>query len=173
MIGASAVLMRLRTVIELLAALILTFAAIAAISQMAKASGIRVDGAYARASLGAGGAGAIYLTLRNEGSDPDRLRSASADVAGRAELHRHEMRHQVMSMRKVACLVVPAGGTVELAPGGMHVMLLDMRSPLVEGSQLLLRLVFDRAGEISVQVPVKSSIAAENANAGQKLELCD
>jgi copper(I)-binding protein len=165
--------MRLRTVIELLAALILTFAAIAAISQMAKASDIRIEGAYARASLGAGGAGAIYLTLRNEGSTPDRLRSASADIAGRAELHLHEMHDQVMKMRKVACLVVPAGGKVELAPGGAHMMLLDMRGPLVEGSEFLLRLVFDNAGEISVPVPVKSLVAAENAGAGQKLELCD
>jgi copper(I)-binding protein len=163
--------MRLRTIIELLVALFLTFAAIVAISQMAKASGIKVENAYARASLGASTSSVVYMTLVNEAAAPDRLRSASTTHAASAELHLHRLNGDVMSMAKVACLTIPAGGKVELAPGGLHIMLQGLKAPLKEGGKLPLRLRFDHAGEVSLEVPVKSAAIA--AQTGSNLQFCD
>ncbi len=70
-------LMRLRTLIELLAALILTFAALAAVSKVARTTGMKVENAYARANTDS-----VYLTLNNLGSEPDRLCCAATDAAG-------------------------------------------------------------------------------------------
>ncbi|HEY7747926.1 MAG TPA: copper chaperone PCu(A)C [Aestuariivirgaceae bacterium] len=167
--------MRLRTFIEVLLALILTFAAVVAISRMAKASGITVANAFARASLAGAGAGAVYLTLRNDGPEPDRLRSVAAAGAGRAEIHRHVMDNDIAAMARVSCIVIPAGGEVAFAPGGLHVMLTDLASPLKEGTELELHLVFDRAGEITITVPVKSVVAgAEQQHAApMNLEFCE
>jgi len=166
--------MRLRTVIEILAALLLTFAALAAISQMAKASGVTVENAYARASIGAVANGAVYLTLRNEAAGDDRLRSASTDVAGRAELHLHAAQNDIMTMENITCLTVPAGGEVEFAPGGLHVMLLGLASPLKEGDMFSLHLTFDNAGVVAVDVPVKKPAAGSgHSHATPSLRLCD
>ena len=76
--------MRLRTLIELLAALILTFAALVAISKMARATGMKVENTFARATIGEAKTGAVYMTLNNVGSEPDRLRSVATHAARRA-----------------------------------------------------------------------------------------
>jgi len=75
--------MRLRTLIELLAALLLTLAALVAIAEMARATGMKVENAFARATIGRAKAGAVYMTLNIVGSEPDRLRSAATDAARR------------------------------------------------------------------------------------------
>jgi periplasmic copper chaperone A len=166
--------MRLRTLIELLAALILTWAAVMAISQMAKASEIKIENAYARASIGVVRTGVVYLTLENGADEPDRLRKASTDIAGRAEFHLHTMNEDVMTMDEVKCLTIPARGKIAFAPGGLNVMLLDLSSPLKEGGEFALRLTFDRAGEISVNVPVKSAAAGfQQPHAHTSLQFCD
>jgi copper(I)-binding protein len=61
-----------------------------------------------------------------------------------------------MRMRQVASIDVPAGGTVSLEPGGLHIMLIDLREPLKQGETLPLTLTFAKAGKVTVQVPVKS-----------------
>jgi copper(I)-binding protein len=166
--------MRLRTLIEILAALGLTFAALIAISQMAKASGLRVENAFARASIGQARTGAVYLTLVNEAAEADRLRSASVDVASRAEVHLHAMKDDVMTMEDVSCLTIPPRSRISFAPGGLHIMLLDLSSPLQEGRRFPLRLDFEQAGEIIVDVPVKSTTAgSDQARPDQRLEFCN
>ena len=72
--------MRLRTLIELLAALILTFAALFAVSEMARTTGMKVNNVYARATIVEAKTG-VYLTLNNVGSEPDRLGCAATDAA--------------------------------------------------------------------------------------------
>ena len=76
--------MRLRTLIELLAALILTFAALVAISKMARATGMKVEVAFARATIGEAKTGAIYMPLNSVGSEPGGLRCAAMDAARHA-----------------------------------------------------------------------------------------
>jgi len=166
--------MRLRTLIELLAALLLTFAALLAIAQMAKANGVEIVEPYARATIGAAKTGVVYLKLINRTQKADRLRAVSADIAEHAALHVHAMKDDVMTMDEIACLELAAGSEIEFAPGGLHVMLVGLSSPLRQGDHFPLRFTFERAGEIRVDVPVKSSAeGALNAHKAPELRLCD
>jgi copper(I)-binding protein len=166
--------MRLRTVIELAAALLLTFADLVAISEMARAGSLRIEGAYARATIGMAKTGAVYLTVVNDGSSPEKLRGATTAVAEHAQLHLHAMKGDVMTMVPVECLVIPAGGRIAMAPGGLHIMLTGLASPLKEGQQFPLRLSFDGAGESVVEVAVKGPGAGNPSLSGDvKLEFCD
>jgi copper(I)-binding protein len=163
--------MRLRTVIELAAALLLTFAALAAISQMARAGSLRIEGAYARATMGMAKTGAVYLSVINDGSSPEKLRGATTPVAKQAQLHLHATKGDVMTMARVECLVIPAGGKVTMAPGGLHIMLTGLASPLTEGQQFPLHLSFDRAGDIVVDVAVKGA-GDPSLSSDAELEFC-
>jgi copper(I)-binding protein len=166
--------MRLRILIELAAALLLTFGAFLAISLMARAQDLRIEDAYARPSIGAATTGAAYLTVTNHGSTPDKLREVVSEVAKRSELHMHAMKGEVMTMRPVGCLLIPAGGSVAMAPGGLHVMLTGLAAPLKPGEQFPMRLKFDRAGEIAVNVMVNGQHAASHtAGNSSALEFCE
>jgi copper(I)-binding protein len=166
-------MMRFRMVIELLAALFLTFAALLAISQMAKAADIEIRGAYARASLGGAKTAAVYMTLANAGEEADRLRGATTDVASRAALHRHVFDGDIARMEEIACLTIPPRSAVEFAPDGLHVMLTGLSAPLRDGDELSLRLKFDRAGEVAISVPVRTMTAGTAGHGSHaKLEPC-
>jgi hypothetical protein len=104
---------------------------------------------------GGGGNSAAYMVLRNS-SDTDRaVVSASTDVANTVELHTTEMNEAgVMSMRPVEQIDIPANGEATLAPGGIHVMLIDLTQDLEEGSTVELTLTLDDGSELSVQAPV-------------------
>ena len=166
--------MRLRTLIELLAALLLTFAAVLAISQMAKAGGIEIHEPYARATIGSAKTGVVYLRLVNRTAAGDRLRAVSTEVADHAALHLHVMKNDIMSMQEIACLELAAGTELEFAPGGLHVMLIGLSRALHPGDRFPLRFTFDRAGEISVEVPVKAlGEGALHAHGPPELKVCD
>jgi copper(I)-binding protein len=113
---------------------------------------IAVEGAWARASVG--GNGAAFVTLANRGDSDDRLVAVKADVSPRAEFHTHLMEGNVMKMRHVDAIPVPAGRTVMLKPGGLHVMFIALEKKLVEGESFPLTLVFEKAGEITVSVAI-------------------
>jgi periplasmic copper chaperone A len=166
--------MRLRTVIELAAALLLTFAALVAISQMARAGSLRIEEAYARATIGIAKTGAVYLSVVNDGSSPERLRGATTAVAEHAQLHLHAMKDDVMTMAQVKCLVIPAGGRITMAPGGLHIMLTGLASPLNQGQQFPLHLSFDAAGDTVIEVAVKGPGAGDASPPSDvELEFCD
>jgi copper(I)-binding protein len=120
----------------------------------ADAPSIKVADAYARAMPpGARTAGA-YVTIENRGSEPDRLLSARSTRAGAVELHRMSEEGGVMRMRPVDGIPVGPGQTVKLAPGGLHLMLIDPKPPLKEGEHIPLTLRFERAGDVGVDVTV-------------------
>ena len=100
--------------------------------------------------------GAAYFRVENGGRDPDRLVSAHSPIAGRAEMHAHEMDGGVMQMHQVHSVEVPAQGGVTFEPGGLHMMLLGLKKPLVAGESFPLVLGFDKAGTIEVSVEIKS-----------------
>ena len=111
-----------------------------------------IDHPWARASAGAARAGAAFMTVTNAGAQDDRLLSASADVSEAVELHTHILQDGVMRMRPVeGGIVVPAGGTAELAPGGLHVMFLGLKAPFKEGDRFPLTLNFEKAGSVTVE----------------------
>ncbi len=120
----------------------------------ALAADIKVDDAWARPTLGQARNGAAYLTITTTGT-PDRLVAVSAPVAGKAELHTMTMNNNVMQMRPVDAIQVTPGTEVKLQPGGLHVMLLDLKSPLKLGDKFPLTLKFERGGEVEVRVEVR------------------
>lgn len=125
----------------------------------ALAADIAVTDPFARASAGAAKVGAAFMTVQNHGSAEDRLVSASSPVAERVELHTHIRDGEVMRMREIDAIEIPAGGTVKLQPGGLHLMLIDLTAPLKQGETFPLTLSFEHAGAMTVQVPVQTPAA--------------
>lgn len=113
-----------------------------------------VSDAWARPTVQGQSAGGGYLRIENKGGAADRLLSATADVSVRTELHSMTMDGDVMRMRQVEAIDVPAGGTVELKPGGLHLMFMGLKAPLKAGTTFALTLRFEKAGEVKVQAQV-------------------
>ncbi|MEK7245054.1 MAG: copper chaperone PCu(A)C [Pseudomonadota bacterium] len=128
--------------------------AAAPFAALAQSGGVTVENPFARPSVGAAGAGAAYMTIRNQGP-ADRLIAVSTPAARVAELHTHIREGDVMRMRKIEAIEIPAHAAVNLAPGGLHVMLMGLHQPLKTGDTFAVTLAFEKAGAIAVQVPVK------------------
>src|SRR5690606_898163 len=125
---------------------------------------VKVQGAWARPAL-EGGNTAVYLTIANEEGAPLRLVAAEVDVAEAAELHESSIgADHVMRMHPVEAIELPAGATVELRQGGLHIMVLGLDKPLFEGDHFLVRLVFEGYDPVSIAVPVR--LAPESADHG-------
>lgn len=121
-----------------------------------RAGALLIEHPWARATAPAQKVGAAYLTMRNEGSEPDRLVAARTPIVPMVELHTHEIDAQgVARMRQVEVIDVPPGATVELAPGGLHLMLMGLSEPLVDGARFPVTLQFERAGEVEVEMQVE------------------
>ena len=117
---------------------------------------IEIREPWARAVMNAGGNTGAYMRIGNATDVTDRLVAARAGGVRTVELHTHEMDGEVARMRRVPEIELPAGEVVELAPMGLHVMLMGVEEPLHEGDNLDLVLVFENAGEIELTVPVRS-----------------
>lgn len=103
------------------------------------------------------GTGAGFMTLGNTGATADRLLSASSPAARRVELHTHIRDGEVMRMRAVPNIEIPAGQAVELRPGGFHVMLIGLTAALAQGTEVPLTLRFEQAGEVQVMLSVQGA----------------
>ncbi|MFN8526468.1 MAG: copper chaperone PCu(A)C [Chloroflexota bacterium] len=114
-----------------------------------------IDEPWARPG-GQGGTSAAYMVLRNADTVEHTLRGAVSQAARNAELHRSYMDQGVMRMEPVEGLVIPPGGAATLAPGGFHVMLLDLQADLAEGGEIQLTLLLDTDQELTLAVPVRS-----------------
>jgi copper(I)-binding protein len=145
--------MHRRTILATLLALAVVPAVAPAQTPAPTPSPVVVEAPWARASVGNSRIAVAYMTLHNGGAAPDRLLGVQAAV-GRAELHTMTMDNNVMRMRPVEAVDIPAGGSAMLGPNGLHIMLLDLREPLRAGSTLALTLRFERAGSVDVSVPV-------------------
>ena len=118
------------------------------------ASPITVTAAWARATPPGVATAAAYLTVGNAGA-ADRLLSASSPAARQVTLHADVEEHGMQHMRQLESIEVPAGGSVELAPGRMHLMLVDIGAPLKPDTTITLTLHFEKAGDLTVDVPVR------------------
>lgn len=126
---------------------------------MAKKAGVKVSQAWARATTPRARTGAAYVTLENSGSGSDTLVSVSTPVAGRADLHTTIKDGDIMRMRAVERIEVGPKAMVALQPGGVHIMLMDLKQPLKKGATFPMTLVFEKAGETTVEVAVQSIAA--------------
>jgi copper(I)-binding protein len=116
---------------------------------------VTVENAWARATPPGAKLGAGYMTIRNGGA-ADRLVSASSPAAEKVETHVTLKEGDVSRMRQVKAYDVPAKGKLELAPGGSHLMLVNIKAPLKEGDKVPLVLKFEKAGEVRTQLSVRA-----------------
>ncbi len=129
---------------------------IAAHAHEFKLGAIAIGHPYARATVPGQPAGGGYLKLENKGAT-DRLLSASAGVSGSVELHTMSMDGDVMRMRRLDAVELPAGKTVEFKPGGLHIMFMGLKAPLKAGDSFPMKLRFEKAGEVTVDVKVEAA----------------
>lgn len=133
-------------------------AALVAGGAMAQTAAVKVEGAWARASVpGQMGTGAFMKLTAKDGT---RLVGASSPVAGVTEVHEMKMEGDVMKMRAVPALDLPAGKAVELKPGGYHIMLLDLKAPLAKDTTVPLTLTFKDTKGAESKLELKVPVAA-------------
>jgi periplasmic copper chaperone A len=147
------------------AAAALIFASFAAGAHEYKQGTLTIVHPWARPTA-AGQPGAAYFTIKNAGSEADTLESASTPAAAMTHVHENKVdANGVMHMEPVeGGLSIPAGGTVELKPGGYHVMLMGLERKLEEGEHILLKLTFAHAGSVDVEVHVEKKPGNEGEN---------
>lgn len=139
---------------QLICAAALSTAALAAHAHDYKLGALTIVHPYARATGAGQSIGGGYMKLVNGGA-ADRLVSVSADVSNSVELHEMKMEGDVMKMRQVDAIALQAGQTVELKPGGYHLMLVGLKAPLKAGESFPMKLKFEKAGEVMVDVKVE------------------
>lgn len=128
------------------------------VAALADQAGIQLDHVWSRAAM-AGRQGVVYLTITDKGP-ADTLTGVSTPVAAMAELHETINDHGVMKMRAVASLPVTPDKPLTLAPGGYHIMLMDLKQPLKEGDSFPVTLSFAKAGQVTATAHVQKSAAA-------------
>lgn len=124
-------------------------------AQEVKVGSIKVDHAYIRATVPGQQVAGGFMKIENKGA-ADQLISASSPIAGEVQLHEMSMDGQVMKMRQVKDIPVPAGGAVELKPGSLHLMFINIKAPLTAGETVPVKLKFAKAGEVEVKMPVNA-----------------
>lgn len=135
----------------------LALAGLTALPAFTAESAIAIDGAWARPSLGAGGASAAYFTIHNKGAIADTLSRVMTPAATTAAIHETRIENGVAKMLPVQNVEIPAGGQVSFAPRGQHVMLMGLTAPLKVGDSITLTLQFKNAGPQTLTVPVRNS----------------
>lgn len=155
---------------KLFLAVLIVLAAQGAKARDYTAGEIAVLGPAARAMLPGAKVGGGYLSIRNSGGEADVLVSVSSDRAKSVQLHEMSVNGGIMVMREAKQgLELPPGETVELKPGGYHLMFMDVEKPFKEGEQVRATLTFQKAGSVDVEFAVGSAfgpIGAAKAEQG-------
>lgn len=120
-----------------------------------KAGFIEIGHPWSRATVAGQPTGGGFLTLENRGQD-DALLSVASDVSETAEIHTMEMKDNIMRMRQVDGIALPAGKTVELKPGSYHIMFTKLKAPLKQGTSFPATLTFQKAGQVKVNFKVEA-----------------
>ena len=149
----------------LTSALSLPLAFIVCASGWAQTTTVKVETAWARPTVAGQAAGGGFLKITG-GATADRLLGGSAGISKAVELHSMQMDGDVMRMREVPGIAVPAGQVVALKPGGLHLMFTGLKQPLKAGESFPLTLRFEKAGEVKVSVKI-SAQPPTGATAGQ------
>lgn len=151
-------------ILTLLALLLLPAAASAA--EAHRVGSLGITDAWARPTAGRTPNGAVYLKITNQGQGADRLIAAQTPAASKAELHTMVAEGEVMKMRQVPAIEVAPGKSVELAPGGLHVMLIGLKGPLAGGRTIPLTVTFEKAGSTTIEVAIRRGESGGHAAHG-------
>jgi copper(I)-binding protein len=131
------------------AALVAAFFAVPATAHSVDVGSLSLTDLWTRATPPKAETAAGYLTITNKGSEPDRLIEVSTPNAATGQVHEMKTVDGVMKMAPVAAgIEIPAGGSVTLAPNGLHIMFMGVKEPLVEGGKLPVTLTFEKAGKV-------------------------
>lgn len=134
---------------------VLTQQARADVPQSSKAGALKVEAPWIRATPGGAKIAGGYMKITNTGKEPDRLTGGTMEAAGRFEIHEMAMDNGVMKMRHLSKgLEIKPGESVELKPGGYHLMFMDLKRGLKEGETAKGTLVFEKAGKVDVEYKV-------------------
>jgi len=129
-------------------------AALSLIPAVVFAHDIQISDAYIRVPPKSAAAGAGFLTITNSDDHGDKLIGAEANISQVVELHTHVHEGDVMRMRKVDSVAVPAGAQARLQPGGDHIMFIGLTKQLSEGDVVPVTLIFSHKGKVTVNMPV-------------------
>ena len=136
-------------------------------AQEVKAGDLVITQAWSRATPGGAKIAGGFLTIENKGAAPDRLISGSGDIAGKVEIHEMAMNNGVMTMRPLdKGLVIEPGKSVKLAPGGSHLMLMDLKQPFKQGDKVPVTLEFEKAGKVTLSLDVQG-VGAKAPSGGE------
>jgi copper(I)-binding protein len=125
-------------------------------AQQVKAGDLVLDHAWARATPSGAKVGGGFLTIENKGAAPDKLMGASSPAAGKIEVHETAMNNDVATMRPVnGGLSIAPNQSVTLAPGGYHLMMMDLKGPLKKGDKVPMTLTFEKAGDVKVTFDIR------------------
>jgi periplasmic copper chaperone A len=132
--------------------------------QTVKAGDLVISQPWTRATAGGAKVGGGYLTIENKGTVADKLVGGSTDAAGKLEVHQMTTSNGVMKMHPVeGGLAIEPGKTVKLAPGGYHLMIVDLKHPFKQGEKVPVTLEFEKAGKVAVSLDVQGIGAREPA----------
>lgn len=119
---------------------------------------LEISGAFTRATLPGAPVGGGYLVVTNHGDTDDRLVGGAAPFANDVQVHEMAVVDDVMQMRELQDgIVIPAGESVELKPGGYHLMFMALTTALVEGETVTVSLKFETAGTVDVEFAVEAT----------------
>lgn len=118
--------------------------------------GIAIAHSYARANGASAKAGGAFMVIKNFTDEDDRLIAATSNVSKKAEIHTHTVDASGLTVMGPleGGLAVPAHSQVELKRGGHHVMMMGLTQSLNDGDMVTLTLIFEKAGEVTVEIPV-------------------
>lgn len=134
----------------------------------ALAGNIQIEHTYARVSSPIAKSGAAFMHIMNMGQEEDTLIAVRTSIAGKPELHTHIMEDGVAKMRQVeGGFVIPAGGVTVLERGGLHIMLMGLTKSLTNGETITLTLIFEHAGEITIDIVIDNERQADMKNNGE------
>jgi hypothetical protein len=124
---------------------------------------LEIDHPWSRATLPGAKVAAGYLTVRNNGTEADRLVAVEGAISEAAEIHEMSVTDGVMTMRPLAGgLEIPAGGEVKLEPGSFHIMFMGLKEPAVAGVKFPGSLTFEKAGKVDVEFAVEKPGGADH-----------
>lgn len=140
-----------------LAAVILLTATLPATAHVEESEHLTISHPWSRATAPNQKVGAVFMEISTKDGKADRLIGGSTPDAEKVEIHNHVMDGDVMRMRRIDGVEIPADGSVMLAPGGYHVMLIGLKAPLFEESVISLTLIFENAGTVEIEAVVEAA----------------
>lgn len=131
-----------------------------------KAGQLSISDTFTRATVAGQKNAGGFLSIQNEGAT-DKLLSATSAASSVVEIHEMKMDGNVMQMRQIKSLDIPSKGKVDLKPGGYHLMFIDLKSPLKAGENVDVQLTFEKAGKVSVKLPIQEMRPMHGSGSGQ------